>query len=210
MRSIAVTQTPPTDGGGLVPNVQSPTVLSSDGRTTGWYAARSSGPRMPPRAITSSLMSRARSPVCSALGPSSAISSSEPTRSGQHDQLGRDLTVLVVHRGIALVVPAEDQVVHVLEVVARGRAEPEAAAGDVDRRRHDLAPRQAPPPRVRCAERRDRAVCGDRAGTDRRGDPVAVVGVDVPRAAAELTSAAGHLHPAVDGLRRAAVLAAGP
>ncbi len=206
MRSIAVTHTPPTDGGGLVPNVQSPTVLSSDGRTTGRYAARSSGPRMPPRAITS--VADQPGQVAGVQGAGALVGDQleRADEIGQHDQVGRDLAVLVVHRGVALVVPAEDQVVHVLEVVARRRAQPEAAAGHVDRRCDDLAPRQAPPARVGGAEGRDRAVRGDRAGADRRGHPVAVVGVDVPRAAAEVTATARHLHPAVDGLRRAAVL----
>ena len=124
---------------------------------------------------------------------------------GDDDQVGDELALVVVDGGAAGVVPAEDRVVDVLQVVARRRAQPEAAAGHVDRRRDHLAPRQPAVAAVRLLERRHRAVRRDRAGSDGDVHAAAVLGVDVPRAAAErATAAAGHVHPAVDGVRRAA------
>ena len=115
---------------------------TSAGRTTGWYAARSACVSRPPRPVTSRLISSASSPWWSTPGPSAAISSSEATRSGITIRPGRELALGVVEDGPALRVPAEDVVVGVVEVVARRRGQPVAAAGDLDRRRDDLAPRQ--------------------------------------------------------------------
>ena len=178
-RSIAATQTPPTEGGGVVARFQSPTRVASEGRVTGSYAARSSGPRSPPRSRTSAEMSRASSPVCiagGALGRRSARASRRGR--GTTIRSGGDLALVVMDRGPAGVVPAEDRVVDVVEVVARCGAQPEAR-----RARRSIAgattSRHGSRPSRRCAslERRDRAVRRDRAGADgdvrrRRRTPV--------------------------------------
>ena len=164
--------TPPTDGGGVVASVQSPTRVVRDGRTTGRYAARSSGPSSPPRAehVLADPAGPARR-CASTPGPSAAISSSDSARSGTTTSPVVISPSLVVDRRVAGRVPAEDVLVHVVEVVARRRAQPEPAAGHVDRRRDDLAPRQPPVARVRLAERRQRPVGRHRPRTDRDRRP---------------------------------------
>ena len=156
------------------PSVQSPTrVLSRTGGRRGGTPPGRRGPSRPPRAITSSLISRARSPVCSALGPSAAISSKRADEVGQHDQVGGELAR--PRRGPPRRLSSSQPkivVVHVLEVVARRRARAGSRRGP----RRSAAPRSrataaVPIARVRLAERRQRAVRGHRSRTDRDRRP---------------------------------------
>ena len=104
-------------------------------------------------------------------------------------------------------VPGERPLPHVGEVVARRRAQREPGPGDLFGRRHHLGPRQPAEPGLRQVEGRQRTGDRRRPGPDGHGDAAAVPGAHLVRCHRQVRStAAGHVHVAVDG---AGVRAAG-
>ena len=162
-----------------------------------------------PTAVPARPRRRARRgrPRAARAGPAAAIVLERGGEVGDHDP------VLVVTRPsascsacVARGVPAEDGLVDVVEVVARGRAEPEAAAGHVDRRGDELAPRQPAVARVGLAEGGEGAVRRDRARSDRDRRRRRRRRSTRPRCAPARASGAapdaGPVDPPVDGVRR--------
>ena len=78
--TLDATTTPPTDGGGVVPNVQAPTRVDSGWRTTGSYAARSAMPRMPLSGVRSSWLTVARKRDLATLAASARLLASSSAR----------------------------------------------------------------------------------------------------------------------------------